>query len=395
MASFLPYVIKPKRPRKKDDGEPVFIRITHNRDTLYHNTGIRIPIQDWNFTKRQMRKGAFRDKEINQFLTSEVHRARDIEIQLLGRGYKISAARLKYELSLKDGRSFAEYIQRIAEELLPDNRKLASRYRVALNFILKVRDRVSFDDLDIPFIKAVDRYLKSAIGTYGKPLSKNYSAKIHDTIKAAINRAINEGVTDIANPYKRFKITRQFVEPEFLSAEDFEKIVNVPLVGKLAQHRDFFLLATYLCGMRANELLIAKKEDIEISGSHLRLRQYISKRESHQRRVKYSGIIRRAKAIIDKYPGKYLLPYMEEDRSTAGALAKINEGLKEVSRLAGVREFSTKWARKTVINRFSEDGLPSSKIAKYVGHLSSRTTEHSYLAFDLDSQLKELERLFP
>lgn len=394
MASFLPYVIRPKRPRKKDEGEPIFIRITHNRESLYHNTGIRVPLEDWNFTKRQMRKGAFREREINQFLLAEIHRARSIEIDLLSRGYRITAQRLKYELTLSDGRSFSEYLERYVEEILPDNPILASRYRVALNVIQKVRDKVLFDDLNVHFIKSVDNYLKSAIGTYGKPISKNYRAKLHDTIKAAINRAISEGVTDIVNPYSRFKIQREFVTPEFLSIQDFAKIEAVPLVGKLAQHRDFFLLAAYLAGMRANELLRAKKSDIETREGVLLLRQFISKRGSDKRRVKYSVIISQAKNIIDKYPGEYLLPYMSEDRKLAGALAKINEGLKEVAKLAGVREFSTKWARKTFINRLSSLKYPSSQIAQFVGHLSSRTTEQSYITFDADFQLQALSEAF-
>lgn len=394
MASFLPYVIRPKRPRKKDEGEPIFIRITHNRETLYHNTGIRIPLEDWNFTKRQMRKGAFRDLEISQYLLSEIHRARSIEIDLLGRGYKITAQRLKYELSLSDGRSFTEYLERYVEEIIGDNPTLASRYRVALNFILKVREKVLFDDLNVHFIKSIDNYLKGAIGSFGKGISKNYAGKIHDTIKAAINRAITEGVTDISNPYKRFKIQREFIEPEFLSHEDIEKIESVSLLGPLATARDFFLLALYLSGMRANELLRAKKEDIEIRSGIPLLRQYVSKRGSEKRRAKFSIIIPKAQAIIDKYPGKYLFPYMEEERKTGGALAKINDSLKEVARLAHVRPFSTKWARKTLINRLSSMNIQSSQIANLVGHSSSRTTEHSYIAVDVDYQLRLLSEAF-
>lgn len=392
MASFLPYIKRPRHARKKDIGEPIYIRIVEKGQNVYWPVGIRVPLKDWDFEKNQVRAKAPNAHSINQTLLREIYRAREIEASLRAKGYFPSAERLKYELGAGNADDFYEYFQKRIDDLKSENPKLSITYQRTLDILKDYRTKATFDDLTVTFVKDFNRHLREVKGKIADKFSTNYIAKIHDWVRAVINLAITEGVTEISNPYKRFKIRREFVESEYLSFEDFSRIESVNLVGKLAVARDFFLLAAYLSGMRANELLRAKKEDIEVKEGITVLRQNVSKREAGRRRVKYSIIIPKALAIIEKYPGKFLLPYMEKDRSIPGALVKINEALKEVARLAGVKPFSTKYARKTLINRLSSLKYPSSQIANVVGHSSSQTTERSYIGVDLaflDQALRE------
>lgn len=394
MATFLPHVKKPSRPRIKPANEPIYIRITQGRETAFYPIGVRISLKDWDFKKCCPKKGVPSADDINQLLLKEMFRARELETNLRLKGYFPSAQRLKYELGVGSAEDFYAYFQKRISDLKNDNPKLSITYQRTLDLLKDYRKSATFDDLTVTFIKDFNRFLREVKGKMNHTFSINYIAKINDWVRATINMAINEGITDIPNPYKRFKIKREFVESEYLSFEDFSRIESVKLVGKLAVARDFFLLAAYLSGMRANELLRAKKEDIEEKEGIAVLRQYVSKRESGRRRIKYSIIIPKAQAIINKYQGKFLLPYMETDRSIVGALAKINVALKDVARLAGVKAFSTKFARKTLINMLHSQHMPSSLIAQIVGHSNSQTTEKSYIGTNLDLQAKALREAF-
>lgn len=394
MATYTPFVKHLSRPRVKPIyGEPIYIRIIAGRQNQYVNTGIRVPIEDWNFKKREVKPNAQNSYEINQVLNQMVMNARSLEMGLRMKGYSITAERMKYELERGGGLSFMEYFEHTIERM-SNNPPLAQRYQRALDHLLEFRKQINFGDLDLYFIQQFDTYLQNSVTRSGKPLHTNYIGKIHGWIRSIINKAIMDGATDITNPYLRFKLKWEFVESEFMSQEEFEKVEKVELSGKLDKARDFFLLATYLAGMRANELLIAKKADIETRKDRKILRQHISKIGLDKRRHKYCVIIPKAQAIIDKYEGEYLIPCLGKGERIGSALAIINAALKGVAEKAGVKPFTTKTARKTLINRLAHLKYSSANIASFVGHESSATTEKHYMAFDEDLQQKALSEAF-
>lgn len=399
MASFSGYIKQVYYARKKDiGGEPVYIQIIANRTSAFYPIGVRVNIKDWNFKKRQVRETHPDHRMLNALIKMEASRGQKLELELRLKGIPITAQRMKEAMSGRGQTDdLVKYIAKYISEIAVENKKRAGKYQRMLTLLTTYRKEISFFDLDIDFIRGFDRFLKTIPGRDKINLSINYVAKHHDYLKASINRAISDGVTKVVNPYSRFKIRREFVEVEYLSAEEFKKIESIPLVGEMAKARDFFLLATYLSGMRANELFRAKKSDLqtrelETGQSVTVLRQFVSKVQSEKRKVKYSIVIPKAMEIINKYPGEYLIPY--PSNTGGSALSLVNKYLDNISRLAGVRPFTSKFARKILINRMHGLNMPASLIAQIVGHSTSQTTEKSYIAVNLGMQYQALNEAF-
>lgn len=387
MPTYCGYIKKTSYKRVKDlGGEPLYLRIICGRKNQYYPLGWRVPAKDWNFKKRVVRESHPDHRLINALIKKEMARAQRIELELRLKDIPITAQRMKLALS-GAGRSddYREFLSSLIDQYkLSGQDDMRQKYQRLYNILSAFRPGLlSFDDLDIDFVEAFDRYLIM------KGLRINGIGKVHDYLKASFNKAVKKGKTSVQNPYERFVIRREFIEPEYLTMDDFRKVEKVQLVGNLALARDFFLLACYMSGMRANELLKAKRDDIEIREEIHLLRQHVSKRGIEKRRVKYSIIIPQALEIINRYKSKTLLPLKE---STKDSL--LNKWLGKVAELAGVKKFTTKYARKTLINRLSSLKYPSSQIANLVGHSSSQTTERSYVGIDLNFQSRALEEAF-
>lgn len=393
----MPYVKRNSRARVKPIGEPIYIRIIANRENRFHDTGMRVQKEDWNYKKHEVKASAPKAYEINHILAHLVINAKSMEIDLRMKGYNITADRMKYELDRGGGLELIPYFERVIEGFA-NNPKLASRYQHALDHLTGFRKNVCFTDLTTYFIREFDTYLRNEVTKAdGSKLHINYVGKIHSWIRAVVNRALDDGATDISNPYSKFKVKTQFVESEFMSSEEFKRVEAADLFGKWEMARDFFLLSTYLSGMRANELLAAKKSDVEMREGVRVLKQHVSKTAQSVRRIKYCVIIPKAQKIIDRYAhwrSEYLLPYLETHVQVSSAIAKINALLKDVAQKAKVKPFTTKSARKTLINRLAGLKYSSSNIASFVGHESSATTEKHYIAYDMELQQKALSEAF-
>ncbi|MBK8880733.1 MAG: phage integrase SAM-like domain-containing protein [Haliscomenobacter sp.] len=100
----------------------------------------------------------------------------------------------------------------------------------SLGILNTFREKIAFVDVDLPFIRAYDRFL------YGRALMVNSVDKHHRVLRRYVNLAIQEGhLTPDQNPYRLFEMKTEEPERVFLTKEELRKIEELPLNrGQLA-----------------------------------------------------------------------------------------------------------------------------------------------------------------
>lgn len=353
----------------------VEVRFCMNRQQKYFSTGIKVFADEWDYQECKVVRHPDR-MELNQRLTAIrakaykiVNKAYDDED---GFDFNLLTRMFRGEPAKKiDFLTYCE--QRTAARCVSESTR--TRYRVFTRFLRSWGKIISFSDLTVAKIRAMDEYLHTR--KMGLATIYNY----HKSLKLFINDAVIDNLVQ-DNPYRRlsFKIPRgdkHYVD--CLTIEQFESIRSLAVTNPhLAKVRYLFLFQCYT-GLAYSDLMAFDfcKCNI-IDGKFF----------YHNRRVKTDvdfvlQLLPLVVEILNKYNNK--LPQISNQ--------KYNDFLKVIGSMVGVDNLHSHMGRATAATMFLSNGMPINVVSKVLGHTNLRQTQRyaRTLSRDVRSAFDALE----
>ncbi|GAB2780199.1 site-specific integrase [Rhabdobacter roseus] len=337
--------------KRKDGTHNIQIRITENRRLRRVSTGFALLPHQWNPEKKQVRKSHPHAAQINAALKSKMLEIEQTQLSAQLRSTRISSGDMQKKLrgvSLTE--NFFEFAdRRIARLKSPSTRKAQTSVVDKLETYCSKR-ALYFEDITYDFILDYQKYLRS-LGNSTNTVHANMK-----TIKAIYNEALNAGMFRADNnPWRVVKLKKAISKRAKLNEEQILALDTMEgLSGNMLHARNFFMLAFFLQGMRASDLLQLRWTNIRNGRCEYRA--------SKTEKTRSKKIVARAQEILEHYqPMKrgaddYIFPFLKkykpkdytEDRWREVLDAKIsivNNNLKKVAARLGLPSISTHVAR--------------------------------------------------
>ena len=376
---------------------PIKIRIQHNKEKSYINTGVKVTPECW-IEEDGVIIGHPKSKTFNALLGSKMQSAAAIvkDLELTGRIKRFNAKQLK-EIIENNGEviedvprhNFKDFYMKCIESKKKPSTK--SSYQQALNnlerFDPMLEDRC-FEDIDLAYLQRLDKWFEE------REVTVNSRAVYYRNMKSVFNDAINAELTT-AYPFRKFKIKKTPTKKRNLSVEELRLLKDYPIQDKFQQkYRDMFMLMFYLRGINAADLFRLKESDIRLGRLN-----YIRAKTGKPYSVKIEP---EARAIMDRYKGKdYIIDVCDGAKTQAeidvkykGFLKRMGRGLKKIGTYkvvgrGGKRELSPilpfisqYWCRHTSATLMAKLGYSNEIIATSLGHEYGNKTTNIYIEYN-------------
>ena len=201
------------------------------------------------------------------------------------------------------------------------------------------------------------------------------------------------------NPMKKVQqLKKNRKAKDFISDEDFKKLIGHLDKSYFAEHRDLAMIMLMIdTGMRLGECSDLLVSDINLAKKTILLRAEITKGRK-DRMVFFSpkteGIIRRWIQFKDRYAeSEYLFP---TKRGGSISVSNFETNFKKYLRRAGLKEtISPHCLRNNFAKRCLMNGMDVFTLSKILGHSSVRVTEEAYLDLTDDDMQKRYQIFSP
>ena len=356
---------------------PIEVSITTNGKRIYFSTGKHVPAADWNKEKQAVKGKSEEAQLINGYLIQLRNKIYQKEIELLQKGYLITAELLKEAITDKVEALNEKTLLDVLNEHNTERKAMVGKTvapatywvfeytgRLFKEFIQKKYERkdLYLREINLGFIQGFHAFLLGE-----KKMGQNSCTKHLKFLKKLLNLAVANSYISY-NPVNAYKVEREPVEIDFLDEEELRKIINfdTPL-PRLERAKDMFLFGCFT-GLSYIDIKTLAPEHFEKDSAG---RIWIKKR-----RIK-TGVLSRipllpiAKLILDKYKGgEKLLPIQDP--------ADINKYLKDIAILCGInKRISVHTSRHTFASIVTlANNISLEVVSKMLGHTNTRMTAH-------------------
>ena len=387
--------IHDRKHKLTKDGDPIELRMTYNRRTMYISTGIRVRARNWDDDRQAVVRMYDVDTmdEYNDTLDELRGAVKDIIRNMRDNKETISLDKGKQRLlqpeldfTRKDS-SFIEYVRfRINQRTdITDSTK---RSQMRLVYILEQYKQIqTFNDLNkaqvMDFyewlsgrrIVKTDKEGKKRREKMKTPTVWSYMKLLRTYIHDAMRRDI---IT--TDPSIGIRVKKGESEPgRWLTEEDLERIRKVKSLGVLTKIRDLFLFQCYTGIAFADTQLLTKSNLEYVDGMPC----FIGNRKKTGEQYIVLAM-ESAMAIWKKYKGK--LPRITNQQ--------YNIRLKWVAEKAGIdKPIASHWGRRTFGYLALNKGIRIETVSRCLGHKTTIQTQTTYGKILKKTVVKELKDL--
>lgn len=403
--------------RSEADKEETICMIVRNQnDKLVYSTGLKVNPKHWNKEKQRVKNVSIvknRDAinsqldrlnfEINSFIMEQTRTGQGVSMQkvkefaavLTGKSTEQPKALFPFIQNYIE-KSKSRTNEKSGKDITPSTIK---KYNTCFNYLKKYAKHkryksgeIDFQDITLDFYLNFTEYLKKSLN-----LATNTVGKQIAVLKMFLRVATDNGLN--TNPdFKstRFKIISEDSENIYLNESELLQLYDLDLSQnkRLEKIRDLFLVGAYT-GCRFSDVTSITKENVK--GSMIEIEQI---KTGKKVAIPFHPIV---KAIWEKYGGE--LPRNVSNQ-------KFNDYIKEVCKLAGINEPTTKsitkgglrvtqrfekWemvtshtARRSFATNLYKSGFPSISIMAITGH-KTETSFLKYIKVTPDEHAKLLE----
>ena len=356
---------------------PIEVSITTNGKRIYFSTGKHVPAADWNKEKQAVKGKSEEAQLINGYLIQLRNKIYQKEIELLQKGYLITAELLKEAITDKVEALNEKTLLDVLNEHNTERKAMVGKTvapatywvfeytgRLFKEFIQKKYERkdLYLREINLGFIQGFHAFLLGE-----KKMGQNSCTKHLKFLKKLLNLAVANSYISY-NPVNAYKVEREPVEVDFLDEEELRKIINfdTPL-PRLERAKDMFLFGCFT-GLSYIDIKTLTPEHFE--------KDSVGRIWIKKRRVK-TGVLSRipllpiAKLILDKYKGgEKLLPIQDP--------ADINKYLKDIAILCDIKKRITfHTSRHTFASTVTlANNISLEVVSKMLGHTNTRMTNH-------------------
>ncbi|WP_289055001.1 site-specific integrase [Carboxylicivirga marina] len=264
-AKRLPTVeIECRKSEANKKGAPLYIRITIDRRPRYISLKERINPNDFDFNKKKMKQGNYKNLDINDYITDEKRKVDEIIKRLHNSDKPISFENIKELYLIGENRDFIKFV----EEQISDEKKYKMFTKQTIksheDFLIRLKEfksSISINHIDVKFYEKFQGYLKvernNGVNRIKVQL-KNF--------KKYLNNAAKLGLIDM-NPLAGLDHQFIIVDKEYLNFDELAKLHNIYLneellslpYGRLKQDcLQQFLIGVYT-GLRYSDVAQLRK----------------------------------------------------------------------------------------------------------------------------------------
>jgi len=255
-------IILRKDGLKKDGLKPIYLRVIIN--SKIKNIHMGIDVKEKDFYKGHVKQSDPYNEQKNMVIDSSLERANKIifDARVAFTELTIPTFISLYNSYRSHSASFYDYI----DQELPYWKEMFAidtirGYHSQVSKLQKFRSDISFQDIDIQFVKEYQHYMLSELHN---DISTCYKSLAF--IKQIINKAIVDGELK-DNPFKNFPIKRFTGNRTFLSLEELNRLNTLYWKGQLPGNKNnvlrYFLFCCYT-GLRYKDIKNLKFSDIQI-----------------------------------------------------------------------------------------------------------------------------------
>lgn len=367
-------IILDTRRADKNKCYPFKIRITHKNKNVSIGFGKSIPVEMWVFGKNGMEvdKKYPDAKIINLDLSAALVKANQAisELESSGKLNSMTAVQIKDYMQKRSANkgeriTFTSYFREFAETR--NAKRTKELYRNTLNKVIKwSNDYIMFEDLSYSWLNEFHNHLKK------EGNSINTIAIDERNIRAVINGAIDEEITDIKDPFRKYKIVQKTESDTMpLTIEQIKAIRDFKTDSEaLAIARDVFMASFYLIGINISDLYDLKK------GEKVR---YV--RHKTGKLLDFS-IQPEAIELSKKYEDEErMFNFHRRYSSSESFKSRINMRLKIIGKAIGEPNLIMYHARHTWATFATQLDILERTISESMGH-SVKSTTNRYARFD-------------
>ena len=356
---------------------PIEVSITTNGKRIYFSTGKHVPAADWNKEKQAVKGKSEEAQLINGYLIQLRNKIYQKEIELLQKGYLITAELLKEAITDKVEALNEKTLLDVLNEHNTERKAMVGKTvapatywvfeytgRLFKEFIQKKYERkdLYLREVNLGFIQGFHAYLLGE-----KKMGQNSCTKHLKFLKKLLNLAVANSYISY-NSVNAYKVEREPVEVDFLDEEELRKIINfdTPL-PRLERAKDMFLFGCFT-GLSYIDIKTLTPEHFEKDSAG---RIWIKKRSVKTGVLSGIPVLPIANVILDKYKvGEKLLPIQDP--------ADINKYLKDIAIFCGINKricFHT--SRHTFASTVTlANNISLEVVSKMLGHTNTRMTAH-------------------
>lgn len=389
----LKFIVKDHKGGINKDGKAIiFLRYTHLSRVTYFSSGRTIDPEFWDKRNNKVKAGYSGFSQFNMYLDKfrqkiedYVHQAlsQDIDptIEYVREKVRVKQEKKAAQLPYIDFFSFVE--QYIKTSAINKKKSTLTCYRNTVNNLKWYKEytgeALTFDSFGVDFYDQFKRYIIETRGC-----GNNSFGKVIKTLKTFLNEAVERGYT-VNQGYKskKFKVLTEDVENIYLNELEIRALLDYDFSDNpnYEKVRDLFVVGCYT-GLRFSDFTEIKPENIKNECI------YIRTIKTHQNVVvPLHPCIRE---VMKRYGGKY-----PNNLPPAYSNQKMNDYLKEVGKLAGLKEqiiitrtkgskrvettykkyelLTTHCARRSFATNLFKQGFPSLNIMKITGHRSEKS----------------------
>lgn len=392
--------LRPDAMSASDGHEKVMIEVELNETIIDIPLGFRLQKGTLSGVNGKLKFSRVTDQAREKFqqiegvILKEVSVIKKVALKLETVGEDITAEEIyNAYLNCKEESRLICFMGRIERNLkIRGHFRTAETYRSALNSFkrfLSEREACMNGGMeeDIPFYHVTPSLIREYEGwMFQRGLTRNSISFYMRILRAVFNRAVEEGLAEDCQPFKRVYTGVDKTIKRALPLRVLKKIRELNLADdkKLDYARDMFMMSFYLRGMSLVDMAFLKKKDL--AGNFL-----VYRRRKTQQLLKIRWT-KEMQVILDKYgknESEYLLPIIKK-RDVNGLYVyrhvgrKINSSLKILAERIGLLVNLTMYvARHSWASVAKSKGIPVSVISEGMGH-DSETTTRIYLA-ELDT----------
>lgn len=377
-------VFRKDKLNKKSEA-PIHFRIIKDRKISYISSGIMLNEKYWDYKNIKVKAGYDNSARVNNYIRKKLSELNDQVLEQETHHKSLSVQNLKEKIYGKKPSDFFSFANATVQRYLRDGK--VSTYDKTASIINKLLNytkgkSLNFQDITPKYLEGYENYLRITHGNGTNTVFKDLKF-----IRQIFNEAYRQSIIEHHQiPFIQYPLKQEKTNRVYLTEAELNRIENLVLSGsnKLDIHRDMFVFAAYVGGLRVSDVLQLKWDFFD--GAHI---NFTIRKTGQQLSIKLPN---KAIEILSKYKknkarqADFIFPMLPEgidmnnpravDNAISSATAYINRNLKTIALLSKLtKPLSFHISRHTWATRALLKGISIDKVSKLMGHSAIQQTQ--------------------
>lgn len=361
----------------------LFYQVIHRRVVRHIKTPYRIMEYEWDESNETVISGINDNarfgqlKAIHKRIQWDKKRLNMIisQLSINGDDYSVDSILELFNEQLCESTLY-NYMELLISRLKKNGQiRTSETYISTLNSFIKFRNGMDlyFVEFDSELMLSYEYFLKK------EGVSLNTVSFYMRRLRAVYNRAVDAGLTEHNNPFRRVHISSGKTIKRAISLKYIKRLKMLDLSCSASKRfaRDMFLFSFYTRGMSFIDIAYLQKSNLRNG-----MLSYRRRKTGQSLHICWEACMQDLCELYkSEYSSPYLLPIirnLEEDprKQYHNALTMINRNLKEIGKMIGLSTPLTMYcARHSWASIAHNEGVPVSIISEGMGHDSETTTQ--------------------